>query len=448
MDKGFWGVNYFIFLSWDARYTATFLSAAFFQWTGLKYYGLSAFCLIIATFGSSFLLASRLAPKDYSYWRLSGFTLIFWVFYWLIAKPDALGGADFVLVGQFLYRAGSYCYQTSLILVFLIVSFLIDFHQTQSKTYRKILWVLIITSLILLVGTNEGTAIMMFLVIVYGLYKSFSNPVNLNLWLVMCFVLGGVLVWMIYGSGDQVRVFYYQIKPHLYPMDHDWVFAISLGLSQTLFLMLSFLLNPVTWFLTWLLYPELSGFLKTRASWISEQDLWVIVIGLIFVGFFSDAWAMGVYVPPRYYGVMATLGFFASLGLLTCMSEILREKFKYLKQISWPGFVIAGISLILTIYLHQVLIPVVSDLSIAISKASLFDASYKNIVKKLELAQAKHQDQIILSRAEFLPEVPILDYFVSIPSSRFEGPVSLEERTKSLAADLAFYYGVKKVKIQ
>ena len=131
LDKGFWGMNSFIFMSWDARYTATFLSSSFFYLGGLDHYWLSGLFLLIASFFSYYFLFAQIIPRDpennfyrnnfYRHWRLLSFTLVFLTGYLAISKPGATGGANFVLVGQFLYNAGSYCYQTSLIFSFLIL---------------------------------------------------------------------------------------------------------------------------------------------------------------------------------------------------------------------------------------------------------------------------------------------------------------------------------------
>ncbi len=56
LDKGFWGMNSFIFMSWDARYTATFLSSSFFYLGGLDHYWLSGLFLLIASFLSYYFL--------------------------------------------------------------------------------------------------------------------------------------------------------------------------------------------------------------------------------------------------------------------------------------------------------------------------------------------------------------------------------------------------------
>ncbi len=464
---GFWGVNKFVYDSWDARYTATFLSISFFNWIGPNYYGFSGLILIALTLISFFWLFLHLVSQDYfeshvyPRCRLASFTLIFWAFYWVLAKPDVIGNSDFVLVGQFFYNAGAYCYQTSLILMALIFSGLIDFHRAvspRSTRSRGVLGGLIIICLFLLVGTNEGAVLMMMLSIFYGLYRFLVDPIkqnknsqrfssNLLFWILMFFILTALLIFVIYASGDQQRILYYQMKPDIYFLDHDWLFSITNATTETFFLLIFFIGNPVVWFLAWLFYPELNSFMKARSHWLPEQDFWVILIGLIWVGFFSVAWSMGCDAPPRYYGLMATLGFFTSLGLWTLWAEKFRQRFLRKNKLAWLGLVIAGISLVLSIGFYQDFLPVMSDLPVAIKKGPEFKKSYENIVKKLKQAQAEKQKEIILTPAEFLPQVPLLDYFIALPRHRFENNLNMNERTKLLAEDLAYHYGVDRVVI-
>lgn len=443
--NGFWKENLFIYQTWDARYTATFLSTGFFALGGFKYYGLGALFLIAATLASSYFLLTRLVPKEYSRVRLLGFVFIFWVFYWLIAKPDATGNADFVFVGQFLYNAGSYCYQTSIIFLMLILASSIDFHRAESQKSQVICGVMILIEAFFLIGTNEGTAVMMILISLYGLYQGWNNAGkiknrHLNLWIALCFFLIASLIFLTYASGDQQRMMYYDMMSDIYSLDHDWVFSMEIATSQSLFLVLFFLLNPVTWFLSWLLYPELKALMVRRQSYLPEQDFWVILLGLIWVGFFTVAWSMGCVAPPRYYGVMAILGFLGSLSFWVLCAEKIKSKI-----LIFLGPWMAGIGLVLMLIFYAVLLPVLPAINLALEKGALFKKSYEHIVDRMIQSKKDQAQELVLTKTEFLPNVPLLDYFISAPAYRFATQNTENQKTQLLAEDIAYYYGIEKV---
>lgn len=460
LDKGFWGMNSFIFMSWDARYTATFLSSSFFYLGGLNHYWLSGLFLLIVSFFSYYFLFAQIIPAKtehsqnffYRHWRLFSFTLVFLVSYLAISKPGATGGANFVLVGQFLYNAGSYCYQTSLILSCLILGLLIQYF----RDFNKAKFALIIFLLFLLAGTNEGTAILILLIFLYGLYQTSLNPIflkhkinssYLNTWILLFLALFIFMVLVIKSPGDQARILYYQLKPDQFPGTYDFVLSTGFSIWQTFFLLFYFLINPLSWLLAIIFYPELKAFRLLRQKLLPREDYFLIYLGLIFIGFFLVAWEMACFAPPRYYGVMATFGFFLVLDVLVSLGELIKLKIGFLNK-NYFLIIFQIILFLILIVFNQTFIPVLSDLIKSRPIAQKFDQTYFSIIQELKTAQKQGQKEIVLRQDQLLPRAPILDYFIAVQNAHIQDEVTEDQRRASLAKDLAVYYGVDTVLLE
>jgi len=478
-EKQFWDMNRFVFMSWDARYTATFLSSLFFYFGGLKHYWLSGVLLLFTSFAAYYFLLLKLIPSQlnysglYRYVRIFIATFLFLIAYLIIAKPGAIGGAQFVLVGQFFYSAGAYCYQTSIIFTVLILGCLINLNKYLNKNlnFKKLkikklkitgLVIIILFLLFLLAGTNEGTAIMMALVLIYGVYQSAKsasaksgNNLKLNLFLVFLFTLLVLMVVVIQSPGDQNRMLYYQLKSDEIPGTHDFVLSFGLAIWQSFFLIFYFVLNPLSWLLVSLISPELKMFRKFRKNLAPSEDYFLITLGLIFVGFFLVAWTMGRLAPPRYYGVMATLGFFISLDFLIGFWEFLELKIlkinglkKLLKNKNYVLNIFQIFCIVILIIFNTQLIPLISNVHQARLTAQEFDRVYFSIVHDLKQAQKLGKKQIILKPDQVFPTAPILDYFIAYQKSLVPHKLTDVQRRDALAKDLAVYYGVDTVLLE
>ncbi len=209
-------------------------------------------------------------------------------------------------------------------------------------------------------------------------------------------------------------------------------------------------MNPLTWLLACIFYPELKLFRGFRKNLLPKEDYFLIFMGLIFVGFFLVAWEMACFAPPRYYGVMATLSFFLVLDLISGLGEFIKLKFRFLNQNYCSYFLIIFqiILFLILIVFNQVFIPVLSDLIKSRPIAQKFDQIYFSIIQELKTAQKLGQKEIILKRDQLLPQAPILDYFIAVQNAHIQNLVTEDERRASLAKDLAVYYGVDNVVLE
>ena len=476
-QKGFWGANKFIFETWDARYTATFLSLGFQKIIGFRYgYGLSGLFLICITWLGFFTLFYFLLSEINSrfilkFLKAGVFTFVFWAVYWIIAKPDVTNGADSILIGQFVYNAGAFCYQTALVLSALSLVWMIYLFKFKNKKnfFYIINYLIFLFILFLIIGTNEGSALMILCLLLYALaqqvikhgcrnksqYQSQINNFSaLNFWALsfFCFAMGCVIVF--YSLGDQVRMLYYQTYPDQWPYLKDWISSTQGVVSQSFFLILFFLINPIIFLFAWIFYPELKAMLKFSTQWVPLADLFCLLLGLIFLGFFSVVWTMGNFAPPRYYGVMAVLAFWLVLNIWTVIFIyfetvlLIIKNNKLLNLFKFLFSIFLLFLLILIIYARNFFIPVWHDLGAAIQAGPEFKLQYDKLWDSLEKAHARGETSAWIDGPPMMvfPKVKLLDYG-ELYKSRKNGPEKYKtERCNQIEMDLMDIYKIKNLK--
>lgn len=459
---GFWGMNRYQMQHWGGRYTSTFLSLAFFSLGGLNQYWLTTLLLFAVTLPAFYYLFGALLPTNTRKMHCLAFSLILMVLDMVVAKPGAFGGAPFVLVGQYFWNAGAFCYQTSIILLCFILGLLFrhfgkeaapGLNRGTNLTPR--LWTLLVISTLLLCGTNEGAAIMFLLICIYGMWRTYSSK-TFNTWFALFFLLLICLAVVYFIPGVQIRMYYYHLKPDLYPYTNDWVLAIGLSAKQLAELFFYYLINPAIWLVSLILYPQLKAIRSRLTELAPMLDLYLMFMGLCFVGFFLAAFAMGVTAVPRYYSVMALIGLFGMMLFCAQCLDWFIHKIETGKKTGplFPrkreslSFLLAFIFAVLTLVYFRRYLPVYPAVIKAIKGGPLFVQKYENLLDKVKQAKLNSQHSIAISKSELVPDVPLLSYTFKNPQAAFsEKPTLLEQKTM-LVKNMGFYYDVKNIKIE
>lgn len=435
---GFWGMNLYQMTHWGARYTSTFLSLSVQYLIGLEHYWFTALSLFVLTIPAFYYLFCALLPETYPRNRVLALSLILMVLDMLIAKPGADGGAALVLAGQYYWNAGAYCYQISVVLLCVILGSL------ARDRYKLLTY----CSMFLICGTNEGAAIMLLLITIYGMWQNF-NTSKFTTWFWLFFALVVNLGFLYLIPGLQIRVYYYHLKPNLYPLTNDWVLATQLAFHQTIELFFYYLINPVLWLMVWVLFPEIDMIRIRLKSMMPMLDVYLIFMGLVFVGFFAVGYAMGIAAVPRYYSLMALIALFgAMLFLCSCAKRLSAEPALAFLIAPKVSLMIAMLCLAISIVTAGKVIPNFNNAIAAIKQGPLFMRQYNRLEEKLVKAKEQGLKQIKLLPAEFLPNTPILNYTFLSPQLQTDTIPSYADKQREFVKGMGYFYFGKKLTVQ
>lgn len=433
---GFWDGNWYAITHWGARYTATFLGSAYYDLSNFKHYWIVGTSLLVLTQPALYFLL-RGWLKELPHLTLWMTALAFNIAQILIAKPGALGGAEYVLAGQYYWIPGALCYQSSLIVLYLIGGCVLrcDTHWCYTP--------LSLIGCFLLVGTNEGSSILFFLFCCYQVYRQLMDKKPLSPWLDMSLLILVLFIVQYYTPGLQNRMAYYQVYIWKYPFRHDFVLNSQLMVSQCFWLIMFTVLNPFFWGVAWLLQAQLKSIRLFFEKRMPMRDIHVAIPCLLAIAFFLSAWTMGVRGLPRYYSVMSTLSLFWLLIVSTYVPEwpYARTLIQWMRVRPWLYSIAAMALCVLLVLLSPWLTPNIDNAYQALKQGPVFTAAYAKLATSVKAQVAAGKDTIIVRQNQLLPPTPILRYGATSPTLPLHQQTQKSVTKYGLAYSMAYGFG-------
>lgn len=293
-DLGYWNAQVYCFNNWNGRFFTTailtienLVSGTFIIYKIIPVIILSL--LFYSIYDLSSLLFINLKKRGH---------LVF-VFYclvmYLVQMPNISEGIYWL--------SGTINYQLANILTIFLCSFLIKLIQTNKRKYL----VLSIIISVLITGLNEiSMLLIIFLLGAIFIYKYLiSKKINYSILIVLIFAIVSSII-VIKSPGNSIRGTNYP-KSHQFFAIKQSIFAFKRNLEKWL---------PIIILFTYLYYDYFRKRVDIKQSEIFNVNLVfvaVIVLGILFIGFFTGFWAMGTVLPDR---AINTVYFYFLIGFI------------------------------------------------------------------------------------------------------------------------------------
>jgi hypothetical protein len=368
LELGFINTQKSFFNTWNGRYfSMAVLSLSPVTAGSFTGYKIFAFVIILLTFISTFLFLSvMLLPGAALIDRLISASLITALF--SNQMPDVTEG--------YYWMPATVCYQLANILTLLFFVLVAKTHEKRQPA-RAVLLSLAFFLVIAITGSSEPSMILLLLMLSSITIKAFSiKSSTRRVWLAfLTFAIVCALV-VILAPGNVVR------SSH-FPERHRLFFSLSQSLIEAARYLLKWLANPAFILSTILYVPFAYKFsdrsvLLKRHFYIHPFTSLILLLTIVYLGFFAPLWSMGLVGPERTMNqtyFIFLLGWFINISVWVCY---FKEK---------HGLEIAS----LPVYVYLICLPL-------IPLALLFSNNTKAAVKDLVSGRAYHYDQALRER--------------------------------------------------
>lgn len=336
LEGGLFNAQRYWFTAWSGRYFSNALLSlnpiAFGSFTGYKAIALitilttfiSVFCFVTAIFNSSVTLIEKLIAAAFITALFSN------------QMPDITEG--------YYWLPGSVSYQLASALTLFFFA-LVKKSLESSRLIKVPLLALSFILIIAIVGSNETSMIILLFLVCSVTIKAFSIK-SKNRWIWMALLVITILCSgvVLFSPGNAIRSAYS-------PNRHRLLFSLGMSLAQEIRFLVKWVSNPAFALSTILFIPI--AYKLSNSNYLSKNRLnlhpltsLVLLLTLVFAGFFTPYWAMGLLGQHRTVNTVFfffLLGWFANIIIWT---SYLREKRKVTVSSLPNYFYLIGLPLI------------------------------------------------------------------------------------------------------
>jgi hypothetical protein len=368
LELGFVNTQRSFFHTWNGRYfSMAVLSLGPLTSGSFTGYKIFALLIILLTFISIFLFLSViLLPGAALVDRLIAASLITALF--SNQMPDITEG--------YYWMPATVCYQLANILT-LIFFVLVAASNGKRQSMRALLLALAFFLVIAITGSSEPSMIFLLLLLSLITIRAFSiRSSNRRVWLAFLAVAIACAVIVILAPGNAVRGSHF-------PERHRLFFSLGQSLIEAARYTVKWLVNPAFALSTILYVPVADSFsdrteLLRRHFHIRPIHSLLLLLVIIFLGFFAPLWSMGMVGPER---TMNQVYFIFLLGWFVNIS-VWVGYFKERRGLEIPS---------LHAYVYLICLPL-------IPLALLFSNNTRAAIKDLASGRAFHYDQVMRER--------------------------------------------------
>lgn len=368
LELGFVNTQKSFFNTWNGRYfSMAVLSLSPVTNGSFTGYKIFAFVIILLTFISTFFFLSViLLPGAALVDRLIAASLITALF--SNQMPDITEG--------YYWMPATVCYQLANILT-LIFFVLVVKSQEQRQSARAVLLSFAFFLVVAVTGSSEPSMIFLLLLLTSITIRAFaSRSSDSRLWLAFLTVAAVCAFVVVAAPGNAVRGSHF-------PERHRFFFSLGQSLIEAARYLLKWLANPAFVLSTILYVPIADRFsdrseLLKRHFYIHPLTSLLLLLIMIFLGFFAPLWSMGLVGPERTMNqvyFIFLLGWFINISVWVAY---FKEK---------RGLVISR----LPVYVYLVCLPL-------IPLALLCSNNTRAAIKDLASGRAYHYDQAVRER--------------------------------------------------
>jgi len=293
LEKGFWKSQLFWYKGWSGRYIGTvFLTTSPLITYNIWIYRISLFIILLLLFFSLYFFLKTLF-SSYQKKDVILVTGIFLIFYLSIMPQTS---------SAFYWYAGSATYTLGIVFTLFMFTYMIKYFYEGRKKKFGLLAVLF---MFLAVGSNETVMMMIFIVLFFVLLLYYYNKqlyqtkiFEKDVFLLILFFLAIVFsLIVVFAPGNTIRSSYFPNKHHLSSFKQSFLITIKYLYNWIpVAIMLSFLIVYII--------QAKSMEIKRKIFRIHPLLAFLLVLVIVYSGFFPSFWSMGSPPPLRTINVI------------------------------------------------------------------------------------------------------------------------------------------------